>query len=94
MSNGLERFLGGPPGRTLLWLAFLCVVIGFVLATVGLDPIRLVRRIVFGFDDLVRWILAFGGDILAGLGRYFLVGAVVVVPIWLVLRVMAVGRGR
>lgn len=94
MSNPLERLFGGPPVRTLAWLALLSVMVGFVLATLGLDPVRLIHRVLFGFDDLVAWLLSLGSGFVTRLLRYLAWGAVIVVPIWLVLRMLAIGRGR
>ncbi|MEJ1157030.1 DUF6460 domain-containing protein [Prosthecomicrobium sp. N25] len=94
MGNALERFFGGPPVRTIVWLAFLSVVIGFVLATMGMDPFTLVRRVLRGFDSLVDAVLSLGSGIFLHAGRWLVYGAVIVVPVWIVLRVMALGRGR
>jgi cytochrome bd-type quinol oxidase subunit 1 len=94
MNNSLDRFFGGPPVRTVIWLAFLSVVIGFVLATFGLDPFTLVRKIVRGFDEIIDSILWLGTGLFSNIGHYLVYGAIVVVPIWVLMRLMALGRGR
>ena len=70
-------------------LVLLSILIGVILQVLGLDPwniIESLRRLVvrvwdMGFDA-VRW-----------LWRYLLLGAVVVVPIWVIVRLMRVAKG-
>jgi hypothetical protein len=86
----VQRFFGGPPAAVIGRLILLSILVGVILAAIGLDPwniIDSVRRLILhiwnmGFDA-VRW-----------LWRYFLLGAVIVVPIWLVARLMKAPRGR
>jgi hypothetical protein len=90
MSNGLNRFIGGSPLAVLGKLILLSILIGVVLAAIGLDPwniydsiARLIRRIWDMGFDAVRW-----------LWQYFLLGAVLVFPIWLILRLLRAPKGR
>lgn len=84
--NALTRFAGGSPLRTLLWLALLSIVVGFVLETIGLDPFTFVRRLIADFDRFVDWVVHLGFGAVTSLVRYLVWGAVVVVPIWLIVR--------
>ena len=78
----VSRFLGGPPLSVFIRLVLLCVLVGVILHALGFDPgniIESIRRMIqavwdMGFDA-VRW--AWG---------YFLLGAIVVIPIWLIVR--------
>ncbi len=88
----LTRFTGGSPLRTLLWLAFLSIVVGFVLETIGLDPVTFVGRLIGNIDRFVDWVLRFGTESIMHLLRYLLWGAVLVVPVWVILRLT--GRAR
>jgi type IV secretory pathway VirB3-like protein len=45
-------------------------------------------------EDLVRAVWDMGFDAIVWLWRYFLLGALIVVPIWLVLRLMRAPLGR
>jgi hypothetical protein len=71
-------------------LILLSTLIGVILQVLGLDPWNIIdslRRLVLrvwdmGFDA-VRWVW-----------RYLLLGAVVVVPIWLIVRLMRVAKGQ
>ncbi|CAN0363220.1 unnamed protein product [Phaeothamnion confervicola] len=90
MADNVNRFLGGPPLAVLGKLILLSILIGVVLSAIGLDPWNIVasaRRLIaavwdMGFDT-VRW-----------LWQYFLLGAVLVIPIWLILRLVRTPRGR
>jgi Family of unknown function (DUF6460) len=85
----VQRFFGGPPLAVVGRLVLLSILVGVILAAIGLDPwniIESVRRLIehvwnMGFDA-VRW-----------LWRYFLLGAVIVVPIWLLVRLAKAPRG-
>ena len=89
-----ERFLGGSPGRVLIRLVVLSVVIGFILAAFDLDPAVLVGRIVSSFAHFAEYIAHFGLGTLVQLGTYLAYGAVIVVPIWLISRFLSYRRGR
>lgn len=91
--NVLARVTGGSPLRTLLWLVFLSVVVGFVLETIGLDPFTFVRRLVTNFDRFVDWVWSLGMGAVVALVRYLVWGAVLVVPVWLVIRLTSGRRG-
>ncbi|RJF68556.1 DUF6460 domain-containing protein [Rhodopseudomonas palustris] len=88
--DGLTRFLGGSPLAVLFRLVLMSVLVGVVLAAVGLDPWNILVSIRILFERL--WDLGF--DTIAGLWRYFLLGAVIVIPIWLLSRVFSSPRGR
>ncbi len=88
----IHRFFGGPPLAVIGRLILLSILVGVVLHAVGLDPLNLVdsiRRFFLGIWDM-------GFDAIVWVWRYFVLGAVLVVPIWLISRVMrAPGeRGR
>lgn len=78
----MERLFGGPILPTLLKLAAASVVVGVLLAFFGIRPVDLW----YDFLDTVTRIWRMGFDAIDWSVRYFLLGAVVVVPIWLFLR--------
>lgn len=82
-NNELTRFFGGSPAWVLVRLVILSVVVGVILAALGLDP----RNIFNSLERLVRNLFSFGFEAFGSLWRYFLLGAVVVIPLWLILRV-------
>jgi Family of unknown function (DUF6460) len=89
-NDGLYRFLGGSPLTVAVRLILLSILVGVVLAAIGLDPWNIVNSI----RRLFSWIYNLGFDAISGLWRYFLLGAVIVVPIWLISRLFGTPRGR
>src|SRR6516162_4095292 len=83
-NNYLNRFFGGPPLSVIFRLILLSILIGVILEVIGLDPwniIESLKRLVLHISDM-------GFDAVRWLWRYLLLGAAVVVPIWLVVRIM------
>ena len=80
----MERFFGGNPALVLVRLAILSLIVGVVLAALGFSPFEIIdslRRLVHRIYDMVFAAIekAF---------RYFLLGAVIVFPVWLVMRLL------
>ncbi len=86
----VARFVGGSPIAVALRLIVVSLVVGFLLDAFGLEPaalfqdvVRMARRIVEnGFSDLRQ------------IGRIMLTGAIVVVPVWIILRLLDAGKTR
>ena len=89
-NDGLYRFLGGSPLAVAFRLILLSILVGVVLASIGFDPWNIIHSIRLLFQRL--WDLGF--DAINWLWRYFLLGAVIVVPIWLLSRLFGTPRGR
>jgi hypothetical protein len=90
MANNLNRLFGGPPLAIIGKLILLSIVIGVVLSALGLDPWNIVESV----QRLIRHIWNMGFDAIRWLWQYFLLGAVLVIPIWLILRLVRAPRGR
>jgi hypothetical protein len=89
MSNEtVTRFFGGSPARVVIQLVVLSFFLGLVLHALGVSPYDIVN----GLRDLARRIYDMGFDTVGVVVRYILLGAVIVVPIWLILRLTRVGR--
>jgi Family of unknown function (DUF6460) len=83
MANDMvNRFLGGPPLSVLARLVLLSIVVGVILSAIGLDPWNILHSI----ERLIRDVWDMGFDAVRWLWRYFLLGAALVLPIWLLLR--------
>jgi len=78
----VHRFFGGPPLAVLGRLVLLSILVGVILAAFGLDPWNIIESV----RALIVHIWTMGFDIMRWLWRYFLLGAVIVVPIWLLVR--------
>jgi hypothetical protein len=89
-NDGLYRFLGGSPLAVAFRLILLSILVGVVLAAIGFDPWNIVNSIRLLFERI--WNLGF--DAINGLWRYFLLGAVIVVPVWLLSRLLGAPRSR
>ena len=90
MAENVNRFLGGSPLAVLAKLILLSILIGVVLSALGLDPWDIVSSI----RRLFRNIWEMGFDAVRWLWQYFLLGAVIVIPIWLILRLVRAPKGR
>jgi hypothetical protein len=90
MTNGYNRFLGGSPLAVVAKLALLSILIGVVLSALGLDPWNILDSV----ERLIRHVWNLGFDAVRWLWRYFLLGAVLVIPIWLIVRLVNAPRGR
>ncbi|MBJ3784618.1 DUF6460 domain-containing protein [Devosia sediminis] len=82
--SSFERFAGGKPVSVLVKLVLLSLLVGFVMVMFGFDAADLVR----GALDLVRETIRDGAGLFRQVSVYILTGAAVVVPIWLVLRLL------
>ncbi len=85
----VRRFFGGPPLTVIGRLIMLSILVGVILAAIGLDPWNIIESV----ERLIRHIWNMGFDAVRWLWRYFLLGAVIVVPIWLVMRLSKTPRG-
>ncbi|HSI41731.1 MAG TPA: DUF6460 domain-containing protein [Xanthobacteraceae bacterium] len=81
--NQLARFLGGSPAWVLVRLLLLSVVVGVILSALGLDPLNILQSL----ERLLRSLFNFSFEAVERLWRYFLLGAVIVIPLWLILRI-------
>ena len=71
-------------------LVLLSIVVGIVLSALGIRPTELFHYV----DMLVRRLYDFGFAWVEWLFRYFLIGAVVVIPIWLITLLFGALRRR
>jgi len=91
MTNSVvARFFGGSPMTVLVRLILVSFVVGFLLETLGFDPGALLRHAL----RAARHIIEFGLTDVRQFARILLTGAMVVVPVWLVLRLLDAGRTR
>src|SRR5579862_2622239 len=88
--DGIHRFIGGSPLAVAFRLILLSILVGVVLAAIGFDPWNILRSI----QLLFRRIWDLGFDTINWLWRYFLLGAVIVIPIWFLSRLFGAPRGR
>ncbi len=84
MSERMNNFLGDTPGKTLVRLLIISFVVGIVMSTLGLTPMELWYKL----QDFVVRLYNLGFDAIWRIAKYFVWGAVVVVPIFLLSRLL------
>ena len=85
--SGLERLLGDRPGALIIKLGLISLFVGFLMSVFGFNAGDLVR----GAVDAAREVLRDGAGVFRQMGGYVVTGAAIVLPIWLILRLM---KGR
>ena len=86
----VARFFGGPPLSVIFRLVLLSILIGVILEALGLDP----WNVIDSLRSLILRIWDMGFDAVRWAWRYFLLGAIIVIPIWLVVRFVRAPAGR
>ncbi len=88
MTNPVSNFLGDTPLRTVVKLAVLSVVVGIIMAALNLTPLD----VWYMARDFVRWVYEVGYEAFGRIGVYFVYGAMVVVPVFILMRLLAAGK--
>ena len=86
----MNAFLGGSLPAVAVRLLVVSFVVGLLLAMFGFDPETIYQR----FVEFARHVVEFGLSDLRHFGRILLTGAMVVVPVWFILRLMDTRRAR
>lgn len=89
-TTAMDRIFGGPVVPTLLKLALLSVIVGLVFAVFGINPMDLWLN--FGETIQEAWRMAF--DAVNWSWQYAALGAIVVLPLWIIYRVLVAITGR
>ncbi len=86
--SAMTRFLGDTPFRVFLKLLIVSFVVGIVMSAFGWYPTDVLDAIV----DFFRRIWAMGFDAIYRFGHYILLGAAIVVPAFIILRILSYRR--
>jgi hypothetical protein len=86
--DALTRFLGGSPSAVFLRLLAASLIVGFFLVWLDIRPFEVFRAL----DRFVHRLWDMGFDALREIGQYILAGAVIVVPVWFLSRLLKSGR--
>jgi hypothetical protein len=89
-NDTVTKVFGGSPLGVLVRLILVSILVGVVLSALGLDPFDIWHSI----ERLLRSIWDMGFDAVRWLWRYFLLGAIIVIPIWLIMRAVNAPRGK
>ncbi len=77
-----KLFAVSPSGLFKLLIA--CLIVGFVLAVLEIDP----RRVWVDFFGTITDAWATGWDMISGAVDYLILGAIIVVPVFILLRLL------
>lgn len=78
-------------GSTILKLIFFSLVVGMLMSFFGISPLQLIEN----FGETIRDVFHFVTRVIEWGAKYVLLGAVIVVPVWLIkLLFDAIGRRR
>ena len=80
----LQRALGGSPLGVIVKLIFLSLIVGALMAFLGLTP----RSLFSALETFVRGVWNMGYDAIREVGQWILAGAIVVIPVWLIARML------
>lgn len=83
----VRDFLGGSPAWVVVRLALISIIVGVVLSFFGITP----RNFFSVVDSFFRSIYDLGFGAVEWLLGYLLLGAMLVVPIWLIVRLLKFG---
>ena len=82
--TAIARFLGGSPAAVFLRLILLSFLVGALLMWLDIRP----QDVLFAFERFVRRVWALGFDAIRDSADYVVAGALIVVPVWFVVRLL------
>lgn len=83
-----NQFFGGNPVGVLIRLALISIVVGVVMSALDIRP----DNILYFLDRTLRRIWEMGFGSIEWLLEHLLLGAIVVIPIWIFARLIGVAR--
>ncbi len=81
-NSALQRFIGGPPTAVLLRLLFVSLIVGALLVWLDIRPFEIFNAL----QRFVKRLWTMGWDAVREVAQYVLAGAVIVLPVWLLMR--------
>lgn len=89
----LKSFLFGRSAtRTIIGLVVGSIMVGAAFTFIGLNPREFWNGLFRFAQSVFAWLGDSLGEVLGSLATYLLIGAAVVIPIWLVARLLSGGR--
>jgi len=84
MKKTFYRIFGGPPLTIIGQLLLYSLICGIILSAAGYTPISLLQRLMNWFLSLFNM----GGNIFYMFGHWLMSGAMLIIPLWLVIRII------
>jgi hypothetical protein len=88
MTGRVTQFLGDTPLRTFVKLAVISLIVGVIMAALNFTPVDVWLAV----RDFAQWLYDLGYEAFGRIGIYFIYGAMVVVPVFFLMRLLAVGK--
>ncbi len=88
--SALQRFLGGSPAAVFVRLLFVSLIVGVFLMWLDIRP----GEIFYALERFVGRIWNLGFESIREVMSYIIAGAVLVVPVWLVIRLLNMRGAR
>ncbi|MGE0698382.1 MAG: DUF6460 domain-containing protein [Hyphomicrobiaceae bacterium] len=85
-----NRLFGGNPIGVIVRLVVVSIIVGIVMSALDIRP----ETLFYHVQLLINRISRMGFGIFEGAFGYFVLGAVVVIPIWIVVRLIGALGGR
>ncbi len=82
----MNNIFGGSPPAVILKIAIASICVGLLLAITGMDPMMVWEDAFSTIASVWGWAL----DWFAWAGKYLIMGAIIVVPIWIAVRLFDV----
>ena len=76
--------------KTIVKLLIACLLVGWILSVLDIDPKNILASGQAAFEAMIE----FGGEFFAWAATYILLGAVVVLPIWLIMYLFKAAKSR
>ncbi|MDH7797345.1 MULTISPECIES: DUF6460 domain-containing protein [unclassified Beijerinckia] len=89
-SNNVEQFLGGSPAAVVVRLLVVSLIVGALLMWLDIRPMD----IFYGLQRFLTRLWNLGFDAVREVIQYVLAGAAIVIPVWIVLRLLNAGKKR
>jgi Na+/H+-dicarboxylate symporter len=83
-----NRFFGGNPVAVIVRLVILSIVVGIVLSALNIRP----TEIIYHIRRLFQRLYDLGFASIESVLEFFLIGAVIVIPIWVIARLFGLMR--
>ncbi|MBN9081204.1 MAG: hypothetical protein BGP04_23260 [Rhizobiales bacterium 62-17] len=89
-SNTLEQFIGGSPAAVAVRLLVVSLIVGALLMWLDIRPID----VFYGLQRFLTRLWNLGFDAVREVITYVIAGAAIVIPVWIVLRLLNAGKKR
>ena len=86
----IRGFLGGHPLSVFIRLALISIAVGLLLSFFGITP----RNFFQSLDGLARYVYDMGFGAIEWILQYMVLGAMIVIPVWLIARLLRADRSR